>query len=119
VGDTIKLHWENGLIVPDKIWTPSYLRRSADDVFLALLDAVIQEGQKVSPKPRAGNFAPALFMKRPPKEREDYQRGDLERAMQGLLQRRRIKIVPYGSPSSGFEKLARADKPRDQEEGLS
>ena len=82
IGDTIKLHWENGLIVPDGLSTPSYFRRSADDVFLALVDAVTEEGQRVSPKPRAGNYAPALFMKRPPKEREDYQRVDFERAMQ-------------------------------------
>ena len=118
VGDTIKLHWANGLIVPDGLSTPRYFRRSADDVFLALLDAVTQEGQKVSPKPRAGNFAPALFMRRAPKERDDYQRGDFERAMQGLLQSRRIKIVSYGYQSSGFEKLVRAD-PQDDGEGLS
>jgi hypothetical protein len=119
VGDTLKLHWDKGLIVSDEFSTPRYFRRSAEDVFLALVDAVTEEGQKVSPKPRAGNFPPALFMKRPPKEREDYQRGDFERAMQGLLHRRRIKIVPYGPPSSGFEKLVRADAPQGEEEGLS
>ena len=80
IGDTIKMHWENGLLVPDGLSMPSYFRRSADDVFLALLDAVTNEGQKVSPKPKAGNYAPAIFMKRRPKEREDYRRGDFERA---------------------------------------
>jgi hypothetical protein len=120
IGDTLKLHWDRGLIVPDGFSIPSRFRRSADDVFLALVDAVTEEGQRVSPKPRAGNFAPALFMKRPPKEREDYQRGDFERAMQGLLHRRRIKIVPYGPPSGGCEKLVRADAAqREEEEGLS
>ena len=76
---------------------------------------MIREGQKVSPKPRAGNFAPAFFMKRPAKEREDYQRPDFERAMQLLLQRQRIKIVPYGYPSDGHEKLVRTDAPQDAE----
>jgi AAA domain/Bifunctional DNA primase/polymerase, N-terminal len=99
IGDTIKLHWKNGLIVPDEPSTPHYFHRSADEVFLALLDAVTNEGQRVSPKPRAGNYAPMLFMKRPPKERGDYQRPDFERAMQRLLQSRDLTIVPYGRPS--------------------
>ena len=94
IGDTVKLHWENGLIVPDGLSAPSYFRRSAEDVFLALLDAVTSEGQKVSPKPRAGNYAPSVFMNRRPREREDYQRVDLVRAMQGLFQRRRSRSFP-------------------------
>jgi hypothetical protein len=114
IGDAIKLHWENGLIVPDGLSTPGYFRRPPDDVFLALLDAVTSEGQNVSPKPRAGNYAPALFMKRSPKEREDYRRADFERVMQALLQGRRIRIVAYGRSSWGYEKLVRTDA-----EGLS
>jgi hypothetical protein len=102
------LHWERGLIVPDNV-TSSQFRRPIDDVFLALLDAITSEGQKVSAKPRAGNYAPAFFMRRPAKDREDYGRPDFERAMQGLLQRQMIKIVPYGARSWGYEKLVRAD----------
>ncbi len=109
IGNSIRLHWQNGVIVPDTITTPSYFRRTAEDVFLELLDAVTREGQKVSAKPRAGNNAPAFFMKRPPRDREGFQRGDFELAMQRLLQRQTIKIVPYGPPSSGYEKLIRAD----------
>jgi RecA-family ATPase len=115
IGDTVKLLWDRGLIVPAALSTPSYFRRSAEDVFLALLDAVTSEGQKVSPKLKAGNYAPALFMKRGPKEREDYRRADFERAMQALFQRKQIKIVPYGHPSDGFEKLVRADTPLESE----
>jgi hypothetical protein len=116
IGDTIKLHWENGLIVPEAFSMPSYFRCSAEDVFLALLDAVTSEGQNVSPKPRAGNYAPALFMTRRASEREDYRRSDFERAMQVLLQRQRIKIVPYGYASKGTEKIVRADPPQDDGE---
>jgi AAA domain len=108
VGETVKLHWERGLIVPDNV-TSSQFRRPIDDVFLALLDAITSEGQKVSAKPRAGNYAPAFFMRRPAKDRADYGRPDFERAMQGLLQRQMIKIVPYGARSWGYEKLVRAD----------
>ena len=77
---------------------------------MALLDAVTREGQNVSAKPRAGNYAPALFMRRKPNERQDYRRVDFERAMQNLLRSRRIKIAPYGKPSTGLERLVRADE---------
>ena len=117
-GDTLKLHWKNGLIVPDDPG-PNYFRRQPDDVFLALLDAVTLEGQKVSRKARAGNYAPALFMRRSQKERQDYLKPDFERAMQGLLQRRQITIVAYGYASDGYEKLVRADTSSDDDEGLS
>jgi hypothetical protein len=49
-------------------------------------------------------------MTRPPKERGGYQRPDFVRAMQTLLQRKLIKIVPYGPPSNGYQKLVRADE---------
>jgi hypothetical protein len=119
IGDTLKLHWKNGLIVPDEPSTTPYFRRSADEVFLALLDAVTNEGQRVSPKPRAGNYAPTLFMRRAPKERGDYQRADFERAMQRLLQGRDLTIVPYGRPSWGYENLVRAGGPQIDAEDLS
>jgi hypothetical protein len=119
IGDVIKIHWQNGVFVPDGFSMPSYFRRSAEDVFLALLDAMTGEGQRVSPKPKAGNYAPTLFMKRTQKEREDYRRVDFERAMQGLLQRRLIKIVTYGPPSDRSDKLVRVETIQADGEGLS
>jgi RecA-family ATPase len=99
IGETIKLHWRDGVIVPDQLSTSSYFRRSAEDVFLTLLDAMTAEGQKVSPKSRASNYAPAIFLQRPKADRSDYQRADFERAMQALLKNGKIKIVPYGPKS--------------------
>jgi AAA domain len=109
IGDAIKLQWRNGVIVLEDIAPQGHFRRPPEDVFLALLDAVTREGQKVSPKPKAGNYAPAIFMRREPKEREDYRRADFERAMQRLFERQRIKIASYGPPSRGLEKLMRTD----------
>lgn len=111
-GDTVKLRWQNGLIVPDFPSTPSYFRRSADDVFLALLDAVTKEGQRVSPNSRAGNYAPALFTKRLPRERDEHQRPDFERAMQSLFSRNLIRTDPYGPPSACTQMIVRADAPK-------
>jgi hypothetical protein len=114
LGETIKLRWQNGLFVPEASSPANRFRQPAEDVFLALLDALTNEGQKVSAKPRAGNYAPAFFMKRPAKEREDYGRPDFERAMQNLFRSRRIKIAPYGPPSDRTEALSRIDAPEDQ-----
>jgi hypothetical protein len=111
IGDTIKLRWKDGLLIPEG--ASSQFRRPVDDVFLALLDAVTSEGQRVSPKPRAGNYAPALFMRRPSGERGGYQRADFERAMQALFQNHKIKIEPYGAPSDGYEKITRIDRGED------
>ena len=108
VGDTIKLRWKDGLLIPEES-ASSYFRRSADETFLALLDAVTAEGQKVSPKSRASNYAPAFFMRRPSGDREDYQRSDFERAMQALLKDGQIKIVPYGPPSADTQKIIRRE----------
>lgn len=112
IGDTIKLRWQNGLIVPDAPTAASYLRRPVEDVFLALLDAMTSEGQKLSPKPRAGNYAPAMFMKRPSEDRGGYLRADFERAIQGLLKAQKIKIETYGPPSSDYEKFVRTEPSR-------
>jgi hypothetical protein len=109
IGDTIELHWRNGVFMPDTPTSSSLFRQTVDETFLALLDAMTAEGQKVSPKPKAGNFAPAFFMKRPKNDRGDYQRADFERAMQTLLKDRKIKIASYGPASKDHEKLVRAD----------
>lgn len=108
IGETIKLRWRNGVFVHEVRAINAY-RRPVEDVFLTILDDLTREGQKVSPNSRAGNYAPSLFMKRPPKDRDDYLRGDFERAMQALLQLplRKIKIVPYGR--AGAEQIVRSD----------
>jgi hypothetical protein len=108
LGETVKLRWQKGLFVPEAT-LPNHFRRPVEDVFLALLDAVTTEGQTVSPKSKASNYAPALFMKRLPNERDDYQRADFERALQALFQRQKIKIATYGRASWNYEKIVRAE----------
>jgi RecA-family ATPase len=108
LGETVKLRWQKGLFVPEAT-SPNHFRRPVEDVFLALLDAVTTEGQTVSPKSKASNYAPALFMKRLPNERDDYQRADFERALQALFQRQKIKIATYGRASWNYEKIVRAE----------
>jgi RecA-family ATPase len=110
IGDTIKLHWRNGVFMSDTPTSSTLFRQTVDETFLALLDAMTAEGQKVSPKSRASNYAPSFFMKRPKGDRGDYERGDFERAMQALFKSSQIKIEPYGAPSDGYEKIVRVDR---------
>jgi RecA-family ATPase len=111
LGDTVNLRWVNGLLVPDGISSSSgaarAFRRSAEEVFLSILDAVTRENQTVSHKSKSGNYAPTMFAKRPPREKEGYGRGDFERALQALIRSRKIVIETYGKPSKEMEKLAR------------
>lgn len=118
VGDIVDLQWRDGVFLSAASASNPF-RRSTDDVFLALLDAVTREGQTVTYKPRASNNAAALFVKRPRDERDNYQRDDFDRAMQRLLKAQKIKIVPYGPPSDRTEKLIRADRQEADEGGQS
>jgi hypothetical protein len=107
IGDTVPLRWRNGILVRDGAYEEDLNRPSAEEAFLAILDAVNAEGQKVAPRPKAGNYAPKLFMLRPALDRHGYQRPDFERAMQRLLQIGAIKLLPYGPPSASTQMLVR------------
>jgi RecA-family ATPase len=93
----IEMRWQNGVFVTK---TPiggilgSIYRKSAERVFLDLLDRTTVEGQPVSSNSRSGNFAPRLFAMRP--DRERYGKPDFERAMQGLFAGGTITNVQYG-----------------------
>lgn len=110
VGETVKMQWRDGVFAPiAPAYSPQF-RRSAEDVFLSLLGAMTAEGQKVSAKPRAGNFAPAFFMNRDAREREGHQRGAFMAAMQELFRKGKIETRPYGPPSKGNEQIVLAEK---------
>ena len=115
LGDTVALRWVGGLLVPDGASSASgaarAFKRPVEDVFMAILDAVTSEGQTVSHKSKSGTYAPLVFSRRPPKEKEGYGRMDFENAMQGLLRSRKVVIESYGRPSKTMEKLARPGGP--------
>lgn len=94
--ETIEMRWKDGVFVttapPDGI-IGSIQRRTCERVFLDLLDRMTDEGQHVSHKPKAGDYAPRIFSKRP--ERERFAKGDFERAMHTLMAARKIIIATY------------------------
>jgi RecA-family ATPase len=98
-GETIEIRLRDGAFInknPPTGILGSIERRTAEGVFLELVDVTTQEGQPVSANSRAGNYAPRVFAMRPPYERENFRRADFERAMQALFARREITAEEYG-----------------------
>ena len=75
-------------------------------MFLTLLDTLAREGRDVSHKPRAGNYAPRQFAKRP--DRFEYGVADFEKAMERLFHRKAIAIETYKRNSKDHECIARS-----------
>ncbi len=98
IGDTVKLRWQNGLLIPDGSSAGSrFMRRACEDVFLALLDEYSNlNRQPLSDNSHSPNYAPRVFGKLLEKDREEYRQADFKRAMDVLFKRRQIKNITYG-----------------------
>ena len=109
---TIPLEWQGGLLVPIMPSTGilgSIKRRAAEQVFLDLLDATVQQGRKVSDSKHAGNYAPKKFAASPNAER--YNQRDLTAAMERLFTEGEIRMEQYGrkgDPRSCIVRVAKA-----------
>jgi RecA-family ATPase len=113
IGDTIKLRWDRGVLVPSSASTGLAAmagEADADTVFLALLTRLSAEGRPVSVSCRAGNFAPKEFAACP--DRCGHTRRDFEGAMQRLFVAGKIANVEYGraGPSGRPRKIMPADQ---------
>jgi RecA-family ATPase len=117
IGDTIKLRWQNGVLVPADTM-PSRFRRPVEDVFLALLDAHHGANRRpLSESPSATNFAPRVFEKLPAGDRDSYREGNFRGAMESLFKSRKIISVTYGRKGDERRRIARnVDLNKDQEE---
>jgi hypothetical protein len=101
--------WKNGVFVATRVPTGiigSIERRTAERVFLDLLQKTTTENQPVSPNNRAGNYAPRVFVQRPTAERQNFKVTDFERAMQALLSNEEIFNIPYGRKGDQRYRLA-------------
>jgi RecA-family ATPase len=111
VGDTVKLHWKDGVIVPDASSMPSYFRRPADDIFLALLDEhCAANRQPLSESRNAANFAPRVFASAVANARDGYAIGDFKTAMESLFKSGKIRSVNYGRSGDERRKIVRCDR---------
>lgn len=98
--ETVELRWNRGVFVPPKLPGGGFFgtadggkRRTAEEVFLDLLEALTSEGRSVSESVHAGNYAPRLFAQRP--DRDGFNKVDFQQAMERLFARREISVEPY------------------------
>lgn len=94
-GAELQVRWLSGAFQVEggsaENWLDRQAReRQAEKVFMALLERTIAEGRHVSHKPRAGNFAPKAFAKRP--DRQGFRRPDFEAAMERLFTSGAIQV---------------------------
>ena len=121
IGDTVKLRWQNGLLIPDGSSAGlGYPRRSCEDVFLAILDQHSSLNMRpVSDNPHSRNYAPKVFGDLPDKEREEYRQADFKRAMNTLFKSRQIKNITYGRPGRWFERIMHVRETDDGKSSVS
>jgi len=110
-GESIRLRWEDGVLVPAD--RPAGLfgtieRRAVEEVFLTLLDRCVASNMSVSHSKNASNFAPRVFAQRP--DAEGYTSPDFGAAMSRLFAEKRIRVADYGRPSDTRQRLARTQE---------
>lgn len=110
IGDEVELRWKEGVFDVEYRMTGGVAaieRRNVERLFVEALGALEKAGRVVSDKTRASNYAPkvalTLDMVRSHRPRVHIQ--DFELAMSDLLTDGRIKLVPYGQASKGYQQL--------------
>jgi RecA-family ATPase len=106
-GEKVKVVWRNGVFVP--LTRGSLLERAAsegavDEVFLTCLDAATEQGVDVH-LTTGKSYAPSHFAQM--SQANGYGGKSFEKAMQRLLDAKKIKNAPYGPPSRNTRRLER------------
>jgi RecA-family ATPase len=111
-GETIPLRWQNGVFISTATPTGifgSIQRKTCEHVVLDFVEQMTREKQWLSINKRAGNYAPRIFMQRPPEARQGFKTPDFERAIQGLLARGELINQLYGRKDDQRHRLARVN----------
>ena len=115
IGDTIRLNWSNGTLraaVAPTALAGQAQRADAARVFLTLLDRCEASGVRVSHSKNAGNWAPAVFAKRP--DAEGFTRKDFDGAMSGLFASEDIEVQDYGRNGDPRWRIVPTNRERDE-----
>ena len=108
IGDTIKLRWQSGVLMPSGGLTglPALAGQAdADCTFLTLLDRCEGSSIRVAHGKTSGNYAPKVFAARP--DRNGHNRKAFEDAMQRLLAAGTIKLIAYGRKGDDRQRVGR------------
>jgi RecA-family ATPase len=118
IGETVDLRWRDGVLVAKQ--SPAGIlgsigRRTAECVFLELLDQMTAQRQWVSSNVSARNYAPRLFERRATaEERARFNHWDLEKAMGRLFKNKVIDNEEYGRKGDERNHIVRvAEGPKD------
>jgi len=103
--ETVIVRYQGGLFLP--VPGVGSLEKMAqnqgdDELFLTMLDQFEQQGRRVSDKPTAPNYAPAMFSKA-----NGTSKARFAAAMDRLFATNRIHVAAYGKPSNPHYQLAR------------
>jgi RecA-family ATPase len=111
-GGVIRLRWASGVLVPvtrDGGIAGAASRSTAESVFLDLLDKCQAQGIHLSESPRAQNYAPKTFARRP--DRDGFTAKDFELAMHALFAERRIRVADYKATDRHVYRRIERDAP--------
>jgi RecA-family ATPase len=112
--DAIEIRWKDGVFICPHTTAGGIVgsieRRTAERMFLDLVEATTHEGQPVSSNSKSGNYAPRLFAKRPKGQRGGFKTADFEHAMQALFAKRPPEIIneDYGRKGDMRTRIVRA-----------
>jgi len=113
-GDTLRIRWQNGVLVP--VHQPTGFaamasKAEADGVFLALLDRFNGNGIRLSESKHGKNWAPKQMASAP--DRKGLTMKDFEGAMSRLLAERKIVVRDFGRKGRPERALASPEAPQD------
>ncbi len=102
----VVLRYENDVFIPEMRGRPIDLQaeKSAETVFLSLLDRFTRAGRNVSDK-KSSTFAPALFVKEKEAATMKMTKAALIDAMNRLFASEKIRVVTDGPPSKLRSKI--------------
>jgi RecA-family ATPase len=100
VSEAVTLRYRNGLFVPASTILPAADEAArmaeADQLFLSLLRLFTYQKQDLSPKKKAGNYAPNVMADHPDAKLSKFRKHEFEEAMQRLLDQEKIHIAEDG-----------------------
>ena len=102
LSEKILLRYERGLFLPERGMSSiekELDESKSDQVFLKLVRRFSTQGQNVSDKPKANNFAPSAFVQEQEAKDAKLKKKDLEASMRRLFAARKIRVEEYGRPS--------------------
>ena len=110
IGDTIRLRWQRGVLIP--VDAPTSFEAAtkhvdADATFLELLARFQSNGIRVSESKHGKNWAPKMFGKAP--DRNGFTLQDFEKAMNRLFAGKQIKVHDFGRKGRPEPGIAAAD----------